>query len=263
MKKIFLIEQIISSFKYRDLIIHNAFNDVKLKYIKTFLGAIWNSLSIMIFIICFGFVGSKLWGLDVDQFLPGFAASYIIWMCISNIIGESTIVLNANSNTIKTVNTPIIVYILSMILKNIIFFLHHMVSFLIVGFFFSINLNFNILFLIPSLIILFIISVLFSFSWSILCCRFNDLTPLTTNILQLLFFITPIFWPADRLTGTYFTFLVEYNPIYQILNILKQPLLGNSFSYSNIFNCLILIAILLLVAIIVGNKIKKKLIFFV
>lgn len=263
MEKIFFFNQIKNSFRYFDLITHIALKEVKIKYIKTFLGPIWNSLSIMIFIISFGFVGSRLWGLDVEVFLPNFAASYIIWICISNIIGESTTILNANANILKSVNTPILVFHLSMVLKNTSIFFHHVLAFFLISLFFSHDFSFSIIFIIFSVFFFFIIAVLFSFSWSILCNVYSDLVPLTNNLLQLLFFITPIFWPAERLTGTYFKLLVDFNPIYQILNLIKQPLMGNLISMSNVLSCLMLIIFLLLIAILVGNIFRKKIIFFI
>ena len=261
-KKSFALEQFIFCLSFRELIFHNATNEIRLRYIKTFFGPFWTILSIGIFVLSFGFIGSRLWGLDVNTFLPTFAAGYIVWICISSIISESTTILSQNESTLKSVNIPIMVFLLSMGIKNIIIFFHHLVFFLIICFFFSQKINLNIILIIPSLAILSIIGILFSFSWSILCTRFNDLAQFTNNLLQIFFFITPVFWPAERLTGTYFKLLIDLNPIYQVLNIIKQPLLGNTIDLNNLYFCIFLIIILFFLSILLGNKYRKKLIFF-
>ena len=86
---------------------------------------------------------------------------------------------------------------------------------------------------------------------------------LTTNILQILFFLTPVFWPAERLQGIYFKLLVDFNPVFQILSLIRQPLLGQSLQLSNIIYVFITFLILLTLSIFLGNKYRKNILFFV
>jgi ABC-type polysaccharide/polyol phosphate export permease len=263
MKKIFLIKQIASCFKYKDLIIHIATSDIKLKYSKTILGPLWNSLSMGIFVVAFGFVGSRLWGLDVKNFMPFFCAGFITWTFIATTISESTSILSNHSDTLKSIKTPYLIFIVSMVIKNMIIFLHHILIFFLICLLLSYDLSIYCLYFIPSLLIVTLIGILFSFSWSILCTRFNDLTPLTTNLLQVLFFLTPVFWPAERLQGIYFKLIIELNPMYQILRLIRDPLLGNNISMNNLLGISLILGILFLLSIFVGNKFKNNIIYFI
>lgn len=262
-KNYHLYQEFKTYLSYKDLIIHNATQEIKLRYNKSVIGPLWNSLSMSIFVISFGIIGSKLWGMNISEFLPTFAAGYIIWVLISNIISDATNLLSGYSAILKSIKIPISIFMISMVLKNIIIFFFHLLVFLIICIFLSYDINFYFLLFLPSLLLLSLIGFFFSFIWSILCARFNDLAQFTTNILQIFFFITPIFWPAERLTGVYFKILVDLNPIYQILNLIKQPLLGNFIDLNNLFFSLALIFILIIISLFVGNKFRNKIIFFI
>ena len=261
--KNFFFSQIKKSLKFNDLILFLAFSDIKTRYSKSFLGPLWASLSIGIFVVAFGIIGSRLWGLDLDAFMPFFSAGYITWVLISNVISESTILLNNVSNTLKSTDTPFFVFNVSMVLKNIIIFCHHLIIFFLFCLVLSYPISFKILYIFPSLVIIFIVGTLFSYVWSIICTRFNDMAQLTTNILQILFFLTPVFWPAERLQGIYFKLLVDFNPVFQILSLIRQPLLGQSLQLSNIIYVFITFLILLTLSIFLGNKYRKNILFFV
>jgi ABC-type polysaccharide/polyol phosphate export permease len=44
--------------------------------------------------------------------------------------------------------------------------------------------------------------------------------------MQILFFITPVIWTGDRLSG--FEALLQFNPLYHLLELVRTPLLGSS-----------------------------------
>lgn len=263
LKESFFLTELKKTFFFIDLIIFLALSDIKVKYSRTIIGPLWLVLSIGIFVIAFGIIGSKLWGLETEQFMPFFASGYVTWILISNIISDSTTVLNNSSHTIKSINTPFFVFIISSVIKNFIIFFHHLIIFFLICFFLSYKINFNLLQIFPSIFLIFLIGVLFSFVWSIICSRFNDVTQLTTNILQIFFFLTPVFWPAERLSGKYFKLLVDLNPVYQVLNLVRSPLLGKSLEIQNFVFIFAIIFILLITSIFIGNKYKKKIIFYI
>ena len=261
--KSFFLTELKKSLSFIDLIIFLAFSDIKAKYSRTIIGPLWLILSIGIFVVAFGIIGSKLWGLELKKFMPFFASGYVVWILISNIISDSTSVLNNSSNTIKSINTPFLIFIISSVIKNLIIFFHHLIIFFLICFFLSYEINLNLFQIVPSIILIFLIGVLFSFIWSIICSRFNDISALTTNMLQIFFFLTPIFWPTDRLSGNYFQLLVDLNPIYQVLNLVRSPLLGKSLEIQNFVYVFLIILIFFLLSVIVGNKYRKKIIFFI
>jgi len=259
----FFLNECRKSLKYLNLIIYLSLVDIKIRYSKTIIGPLWTSLSIGIFVVSFGIIGSKLWNQDIKDFMPFFSSGYITWILISNIISESTSTLSNSARTLKSINTPYLVFLISMVLKNLIIFFHHLLVYFLICLFLDYKINSYLLFIVPSVFIIFLIGIMFSFIWSILCTRYNDLSQFTSNLLQIFFFLTPVFWPADKLQGIYFKLLVELNPIYQILNLIRQPLLGNMIAIENLMYALLILLVLLICCLIIGNKVKKDIIFFI
>jgi ABC-2 type transport system permease protein len=55
--------------------------------------------------------------------------------------------------------------------------------------------------------------------------------PLVANFTQLLFFVTPIMWSPDVLTGKSadLAWIANYNPAYHFIEVFRAPLLGKPF----------------------------------
>jgi ABC-type polysaccharide/polyol phosphate export permease len=61
----------------------------------------------------------------------------------------------------------------------------------------------------------------------IVCLRFRDVPPVISSALQIAMLITPLFWPADTLTGIKRFVFVELNPLYHVVDIVRGPLIGH------------------------------------
>jgi ABC-type polysaccharide/polyol phosphate export permease len=58
------------------------------------------------------------------------------------------------------------------------------------------------------------------------CLRFRDIQQLVAALIQVSIFITPIFWPADYLSGPFRMVFVTFNPLYHFIEIVRAPLIG-------------------------------------
>jgi lipopolysaccharide transport system permease protein len=61
----------------------------------------------------------------------------------------------------------------------------------------------------------------------LLSTRFRDLPPLMGNILQVLFYITPILFKPTQLPES-MKLIAYYNPFYHIIEVLRRPLIGET-----------------------------------
>lgn len=60
------------------------------------------------------------------------------------------------------------------------------------------------------------------------CARFRDVSQVVITFLQVAFFITPIFWPPERLADSpvAYSILVDLNYVYHLVDVIRAPLLG-------------------------------------
>jgi ABC-type polysaccharide/polyol phosphate export permease len=88
------------------------------------------------------------------------------------------------------------------------------------------SLSLNILLFIPGLLIVAVNGAWMAMLLGMISARFRDIPPLIGNLVQVMLFITPIFWSPSQLggKGQYF---VDLNYLYHLVDILRSPLLGN------------------------------------
>ena len=84
----------------------------------------------------------------------------------------------------------------------------------------------QVLLALPALLLLLANGVWMSLLAGIICLRWRDLIPATFSAMQIAIFVTPVFWPKELL-GPNLAFAAELNPLYHLVQIMRDPLLGN------------------------------------
>ena len=245
------------------LIMHRSAMEVKSRYKRTLIGPFWTSLSMAIFVISFGVIGAQLWHNDVASYMPFFCAGYMTWILISSIINESRAIFAANREMILSTAVPMHVFVLELVIRNFIVFAHHLVVFVLVLAFFSVSPSWNMLMMIPGMLIIFVASVLFAPIWAIACTRYQDLSLLSQNILQIIFFVTPIMWPVKQLSGSKLFWLVDINPIYHFVEILRGPMLGEIPPWGSYIFTIGACGVILLLSIAMFEKFRQRIVFWI
>ena len=122
---------------------------------------------------------------------------------------------------------PLTSHVLRMACRNIVILCHNSLIILIVNIFFFITPTWEIFFLVPGFVIFFVNIVWMSIFISIICARFPDLGQIISNILQLAFFVTPIIWTPEIIIERGRTIILDINPFYHLLSVIRDPILGN------------------------------------
>ena len=157
----------------------------------------------------------------------------LAWQFISSVINDS-VQLYVNG-AIKNFNFPTVFFPLKNSFKNLIIFSHNFfIYFVIVLFVNSEIFSFKFLLFFIALPIYFINAFFISFYLGVFTLRYRDIGQIVINSMYLLFLLTPIFWDPNILTGRKMM-LANYNPLYHIVQIMRDPMLGNFPSLLNYF----------------------------
>lgn len=206
--------------------------DIKLSYRRTKLGLVWMSLTLIIesLILCCLF--SHLFNEDFYSFYKYIFVGNIIWRLISTIINESMNALIASRTYILNTDIPIIVLIARIIFKSLIIFFHNMVFALLLISFGGLS-SISIYWLtIPFAAVFIAVTIMpYAFILAVLGARFRDLIFLRPYMLQILFYITPIVWKTEYLSGKY-AFVFKLNPFIGLLEFLRSIFLSQTFDAS-------------------------------
>ncbi len=207
--------------------------DVRQRYQRSTLGPFWLTITMGVMVGTIGVVFGKIFKSPMDQFLPFLAAGLIFWGFISSVIAEGCMSFIAAEGIIKQLPIPLFLHVLRMIWRNFLIFCHNILIFPVVLLFFGKSLTLVAFLAIPGLLILLINLTWMAFLLAIMCARYRDLPQIIASLIQILFYLTPVIWLPSLLPQRAGFYLLDLNPAFHLLEIVRAPLLGSSPSAMN------------------------------
>lgn len=233
--------------------------DIKIKYLRSYMGPWWNSITIFFISSVVSFVWSKVLNLNFTSYLIKIFFSLSTWYYIMSCLNDSTEIFNKRySKILINSKIPIYNYILRSSLNSLILYLHNIpiIIFFLILYEKVILLNLLLFFL--GVFIFFILSFFIYLFIGIICARFRDFGPLIKTITAPLMLVTPVIWDKDQI-GEYKNF-IYLNPFTSFLEIISSPILNNQIIFLPYIICLSIILISIIILFVIYDKIEKKII---
>ena len=201
-------------------------DDIRQRYRRSALGPFWITLSMGIFILLLGVIYSRLFHTNIQTYIPFLSAGFTVWGFISQTTNESCMAFNEGSRIIKQIKLPYSIYVLRVVWRNLIVFLHTVVIFIPVAIIFQVKPNLATLYVLPGLFLVCVNVTWVAAILAVLSTRYRDMMPIVATGVQIMMFATPIMWPVTSLTGA--TIIAEINPLYHLLELVRAPMLGTA-----------------------------------
>ena len=200
-------------------------NDVVRRYRRSRVGQLWLTLSMAVMIFGLGAVYSSLFGTSMADYLPHLGTGLVLWGLISSTIIESCSGFTENESIIRQIALPRFTYLLRTISRNLFVFAHNLIILPILYIVTGSPVNWHILLFIPGLLL-----VLANLAWvgyllAILSARFRDIPQIVASIVQVAFFISPVVFKPSQLRVDHPVLIL--NPFASMLEVMREPLLGN------------------------------------
>jgi ABC-type polysaccharide/polyol phosphate export permease len=202
-----------------------AWYDIRSRYRRSTLGPFWTSISMAMQALVTAFMLGFLFKLSILEFLPYITISVILWNFIVTTVNEGATAFLSSSDLIMQVKRPFTFYILQTVWRNLILGAHNLVIFLVVAVICGIFPSGAWLWAIPGLAALILNLVWAAFAAGIFSARFGDVPLIVQNAFTMLFWLTPVLYRPEQLGGAIVR-IVEFNPLYHILEIVRAPLLN-------------------------------------
>ncbi|WP_372495322.1 ABC transporter permease [Actinokineospora globicatena] len=237
----------------RELWGHLGWQDIKQRYRRSVIGPLWITMSMGVTAAGLGFLYSQLFGIEVTTFLPYLTVGFVVWGFIIGCLSEGSDTFMANEGLIKHLPAPLTVYALRTVWRQTLMLAHNLLVYVVVLalFFTSLTtagytlspggapqpgLNWSVLMAIPAFALLALNGGWVTLLFGIISTRYRDIPQVINALTQLLFYITPIVWPVDILTtklgpGDWKHLVLELNPLYHFIQILRAPLIGTTQSW--------------------------------
>lgn len=250
--------------KSRHFWTHLALSDLRSRWRRSFFGILWTVIQPLGMTLLLAFVFGKIFKTEIREYAPYILSGMLAWEFVTaSAIGGSLAFVQADAY-IKQCRHPLAIYTLRTVLTNLLVL--SLASLSLVGWVLAVMPQH---FGWPWLAALSIYPLLALLAWPLatllayVATRFRDLPHALGLVLQAMWFVSPIYFEAGIFRGGDLHGLVDYNPIYHLLEVVRAPLLrGHWPSVENYAYCLGAIAALSLSAWLVGRRAEAKVIFY-
>ena len=185
-------------------------DDIRQRYRRSVIGPFWITLSMGVFILVLGVIYSRIFHTELETYLPYLTVGFVVWGFISASANDSCIAFIDASRIIKQIKLPYSVYVLRVVWRNFIIFLHTIVIFIPVAIIFKIEPKLTMLYEIPALFLVAVNLIWLTTVIAILSTRYRDIQPIVGTVIQLGMFATPIMWTVSALGDS--QIVAEVNP---------------------------------------------------
>lgn len=209
--------------------------DVRLRFRRSVIGMGWISLQLAITILAIGLIYGNLLGQDLNEFIPYLTVGLVLWGYLTNSIVEGGQAFLIAEGYIKQIDLPIYVYIFrSFVSISLTAFLNGLACAVVVVAY-RVPVRWGTLWAIPGIALWMLVVWLLIAVLAYLNARFRDAAHLAAMGMQVMFYVTPILYPADMLRQRHLGLIIDFNPAYHLLEIVRRPLLvgqpADSLSY--------------------------------
>ncbi|CAN5292740.1 ABC transporter permease [soil metagenome] len=196
--------------------------DIKQRYRRSVIGPFWITIAMVIWILAIGPLYSHLLGVGSAEFIPYVAMGIITWGLISGVLLDGAGAFVTAENLVRSVKLPYTVHILRVLHRNLLIFLHNLLAFVPFMIYLKVWPHWSWLAAIPGVALILLAALPTAFLLGTLSARYRDMQQLIASIVQLVFFLTPIFWKASLLKDR--VWLADYNPFQILLEVVRAPI---------------------------------------
>lgn len=201
--------------------------DLRRRYRRSWLGIGWSLMHPIAMTAVFCVVFCKLFGQEITTYAPYVLSGLAFWNFFTGVAVEGCQSFIQGECYIRQHPAPLAIYPLRTVLGLLIHFgmaLGVLITLVWISQGFG-NLR-TLWSVVPAVV------TVAAFGWSLAVCvgalnvLFQDTQHLVQVGMQVLFYITPVFYPPELLRSHGLAWVVDYNPLAACLQLIRQPIVG-------------------------------------
>ncbi|HEY1036867.1 MAG TPA: ABC transporter permease [Pseudoxanthomonas sp.] len=205
-----------------------AINDLRGKFARSSLGAAWIVVSFAIWAGGVGLIYARLFQLDTRTFVPFLTVGFALWGYITASFVESSGSFLGSAGYVKQFNLPKQVYIYRTLLaQTITLSFSLLVCVVVIAVFGHFSIA-GLALALPGLILLVAAATFHAFLSAYITPYIRDFPHAMSSLMNVIFFVTPIIFPAKMLEERGLGAVYQFNPFYYLLEVVRHPLLTGS-----------------------------------
>lgn len=202
--------------------------ELKRKYSRSYLGILWSVLHPLLSMAVMVAIFSTMFHRSIENFPIYYLTGNIIWGLFTNSTNSAMTALVDNKALLIKVKLPMRVLTLSRVYTAFINFLYSFVTYILFLFIFKITPTISMISIIPIVFLLLLFSIGISMFLSTLYVFFGDIKHLYGILLNLLMYLSAIFYPITALPETMQRIISE-NPLYCYIAAARECMMYGNF----------------------------------
>jgi len=212
------------SHQYRDVLWQLVRQFLTLRYRRTLLGYVWTLVNPLLMMMVTAVVFATLFKLELASYTVFLFAGMIPWNFFSMSVTQSCSSFIQNEGLIKKIYLPKLIFPMSLLLGMLVDSMLSMAVLSLLILPFGGKLSAALLFIPLAYVLLFMFAFGMALLVSVATVFFRDLQYVINVLMQAWFFLTPIMYRHDALTGKV-AWLVSLNPMTSFIELFRAPLL--------------------------------------
>lgn len=237
-----------------------AWFDIVLRYRRSMLGPLWLTLSMGVMIAGMGPLYAGLFGAELNRYFPHLALGIIFWSFFNTLATDACNAFINAGNYLKQGHFPISLFVWRALARNTIQLAHQIVLYVPVALWAGIAPSWTLLLSIPALLLALVNAHALGLLLGLVSARFRDVAQIVTSVMQMLMFLTPVFWLPENLPGR--AQYVLWNPLAQMLELLRAPLMGQLPAASTWLAMLAWTALAITAAAVLFTKHRRRVVYW-
>jgi ABC-type polysaccharide/polyol phosphate export permease len=212
--------------QYFPLLLALAWDDIKLRYVRSILGPFWLVLATAVTALGMSYIWSILFHQDKTTFVPALCVGLVIFQFLSACVTEAPDCFVRYGSIIKNATYPPVLFPAVVVIKNFIMFLHSLVIVVVVLLIYPPQLNVSAALIIPNVVLVLLLLICLTTVLAFVGARFRDISPAITSLMTIVFFLSPVIYKPDQLGVK--AHLMWLNPFSYLITLIRAPITGYS-----------------------------------
>ncbi len=194
------------------------------RFRRTIIGPFWLTANLLAISFSLSVVFGAMMGQNYRTNFALIISGILSWALIGGVMSDAAGVFISAGGLMQTMKLPLTFHVLLMMTRNVINFLAQLIALWIVLAVLRLGALPTWQLLVGLPIVLIDMSLI-SMILAIPSTRFRDINQTVGFAVQILFFLTPVFWAPSQMHGKK-RLLADLNPFAHLLELVRQPLLG-------------------------------------
>jgi ABC-2 type transport system permease protein len=231
--------------------------NIILRYKSSLIGFFWGFIKPLLYLLIFIVIFSSQFN-SINNYILYATSGLIFWFFFSNVTNQSIANIVGSSGILKSLSVPPIFFPLSDMISELFNLVLTLFVFMILMHWFGIVYSFNLLLILPSVLLFGIFSMGITLILSSLNVFFRDIGIVWGTVQPAIFYLTPIAYP-ESLIPPHYKFIIKCNPIYYFIKLSRDVMYESKVPPARLWLlCAAMAGFMYIVGLLVFNKLKNQ-----